>query len=74
MKLKIVRDTLGLPDMAAIAAANKINTATEVDSCWPAVNPHCLLTQLSGRYPGRNIQKQACAAAARGHFFRRGAC
>jgi len=33
MKLKIVRDTLGLPDMAAIAAANKINTATEVDSC-----------------------------------------
>lgn len=30
MKLPVVRTTLGLPDMAAIAAANKVNTTAEV--------------------------------------------
>jgi hypothetical protein len=36
MKLKVVRQTLGLPDMAAIAAANKSSTTTEVQQARPA--------------------------------------
>ena len=35
MKLSVVRSTLGLPDMAAIAAANKVNTTAEVRASHP---------------------------------------